>query len=96
MVVVVGLLVLWPRSDPTYDDAVQARFMEACTAQGGDPVRDTCACLYGELERTVPFDRFEEVDEQLAAQLQSTTLGQSLTLPDDVRSLLDACVASTG
>ena len=94
--VVVGLLVLWPRSDPTYDDAVQARFIEACTAQGGDAVRDTCACLYGELERTVPFDRFEEVDEQLAAQLQSTTLGQSLTLPDDVRSLLDACVASTG
>jgi hypothetical protein len=93
---IVAVLVLRAPADATYDDAVQARFMDACTAEGGEPVRDTCACLYGELERTVPFARFEAVDEQLAAQLQAATPGQSLALPDDVRPLLDQCVASAG
>ena len=59
-------------------------------------MQDTCECLYDEIEQNVPFDRFEVMDELLAAQLQAATgPGQPLDLPDDVNAMLQDCIART-
>jgi hypothetical protein len=93
--VVAVVAAVRPRPQSDYDDAVHDRFLGACTAQGGEPVRDTCECLYGEIEQNVPFDRFELLDESLATQTQSTAPDQPLQLPDDVDAMLQDCVTRT-
>jgi hypothetical protein len=95
LVAVVALaVVVRSGAQDDYDDAVQQRFLAACTAQGGDPVRDTCACFYDEIVAAVPFDRFELLDASLATQVQGPSAGP-LALPADIQALLDGCVART-
>ncbi len=94
-VAIVVIVAVRPRPQSTYDDAVRERFLGACTAQGGEPVRDTCECFYDEIEQNVPFDRFELLDESLAVQTQSTVPDQALQLPDDINAMLQDCVART-
>lgn len=88
--VIVGVVVavLATRDQGGYDDQTRDDFLAACTADGGDPVRPTCECIYDEMVATVPYDRFEEVDEQLTQQ------SGDLTLPDDVSAIVDGCVAA--
>lgn len=85
-----------PRPQSDYDEAVRTRFVDACSAQGGDGVRDTCECFYGKVAETIPFDRFELLDETLAIQTSSAQPGQPLQMPEDVTALLQECVATTG
>lgn len=91
VVVAVVLLVVVRPADPGYDDATRQRFLDACTAEGGDAVAGTCGCLYDRMAADLPFERFEAVDELLAAE--TVEAGQPLALPADVQALLDACLA---
>lgn len=95
IVVVVVAAIVRPRPQSSYDDAVRDRFLEACTAQGGNSVRDTCECLYGRIEQSVPFDRFELLDETLSIQTQTSAAGQPLNLPDDIDGMRQECVEET-
>jgi hypothetical protein len=99
VVLVVVVAIVRPRPQSSYDDAVRDRFLDACTAQGGDGVVDTCTCFYEQLERDVPFDRFELLDESLATQLQlheqTDAVDRDLDLPDDIAQMLERCVAET-
>jgi hypothetical protein len=95
IVVVVIAAIVRPRPQSSYDDAVRARFLEACTAQGGATVADPCGCLYDKIEQNVPFDRFELLDETLAIQTQTSAPGQPLNLPDDIDAMRLECVAQT-
>jgi hypothetical protein len=83
-----------PTPQDDYDDAVRDRFLAACTARGGDPVRETCMCFYDRIVAEVPFDRFELLDETLAIQTASTP-DEPLQIPDDMEAMLDDCVAES-
>jgi hypothetical protein len=96
VVVVVIAAAVRPRPQSEYDEAVQARFVDACSAQGGEGVRDTCECFYGKVADTIPFDRFELLDETLAIQTSSLEPGQPLQMPEDVNALLQECVSASG
>jgi hypothetical protein len=89
--VVVAVLVTRDESTAGYDETTRANFMAACTAEGGDPVEPTCACIYDDLVATVPYERFAEVDDQLT---QETAAAGELALPDDVAAIVDRCVAA--
>lgn len=92
-VVLAGLIaafvIVMGRSDPTYDDATRSRFMDACTADGGDPVRGTCECIYDGIVASIPYDRFEDVDKLLREQAASN---EKLVLPDDIDAIRRNCV----
>jgi hypothetical protein len=90
---VVVAIAVRPDSQDDYDDAVRDRFLAACTTDGGEPVRNTCVCLYDAMVANVPFDRFELLDESLAAETQDRS-DAPLELPDDVQAMLDECVAA--
>lgn len=105
VIVIVIAIALRPRPQDSYDDAVRDRFMSACTAQGGEPVSETCACFYDRIEQDVPFDRFETLDETLgqtlatqplATQTQASAAGSAVNLPEDLNLMLTECVAETG
>jgi hypothetical protein len=91
LVVVVIALVARP-SDPTYDDASRDRFLEACTADAGEPVRSTCECLYDRIQASVPYDRFELISDDLRREAEGMPPDAPLELPDDVQAMLDACL----
>lgn len=88
--VVVGVLIARHQPAPTYDDASRQRFVDACSADGGDPVRDTCQCIYDEIVANIAYERFTGVDAQLRAQIAA---GQRVTLPDDIDAFRVDCVA---
>lgn len=87
--VAVGIGYAVSRSNtPTYDEASRQRFLEACTADGGDDVRPACECLYAAISERIPYERFDEVHEQL---LEAREVGEEIVLPDDMAALLPAC-----
>jgi hypothetical protein len=47
-----------------YNATIERNFMDSCTADA-EPGEAVCQCAYDELEATVPFDRFVEIDEEL-------------------------------
>jgi hypothetical protein len=63
-----------------YDEAVEREFLESCVT-GSDV--DVCRCLYDRIEDEIPFERFEEIDRQLAED--------PAELPDDVSRLAVVC-----
>lgn len=93
-VVAVVLLVVVRPDRSGYDDATRQRFLEACTADGGEAVAVTCGCLYDALVDSLPYERFEEVDRALLDQPAEP--GIPLTLPADVQALLDECRSQVG
>jgi hypothetical protein len=88
--VIVVLAVLAGRPSG-YSDATRQQFLSACTADGGESVRDACTCVYDRMVAAVPYDRFTDVDQQLRAQFPSTPVGEELALPDDVQAIVVAC-----
>jgi hypothetical protein len=96
VVVVAVAVVLANRSSSSgYDDATRQRFLDGCTADGGEPVRSACECLYDQIVATIPFERFSVVSGELTA----TTVepGAPLELPEDFQALVAGCrTASTG
>ncbi len=72
-----------------YNAEVEKNFIETCTDQGGDGLRDVCQCAYDSFVREIPFDRFQRVDERLADDPQAE-------LPDDFLDLYTDCVIQAG
>jgi hypothetical protein len=68
-----------------YDDEVEREFVDTCTAASEEKV---CRCLYDRLEEEVPFERFEEVDRQLAED--------PTDLPADISRLAVVCATEAG
>ncbi len=87
-VVAVGVGYLTSRPEPTYDEGTRQRFVEVCMADGGEPVRPACECLYTAITEQVSYDRFAEVHEQLVATLDA---GDKIVLPDDIAALIPDC-----
>ncbi|CAN5765591.1 hypothetical protein BH24ACT3_BH24ACT3_01690 [soil metagenome] len=46
-----------------YNADLRADFVESCTETGGDT--DECECTYDNIEDSVPFDRFQEITDDL-------------------------------
>lgn len=91
-----GLFALRRSAQPDgYDEAVRAAFMADCVADGGEPVRVACGCVWDGLVATVPFDRFVEVDEQLAPLVATNPARTPLELPDDIGTLVRSCAERT-
>jgi hypothetical protein len=66
-----------------YGSELRERFVADCTAQGEtEPV---CGCYYDALEATVPFERFQDLDERISEG--------SPDVPDDIVDLAVACGA---
>jgi hypothetical protein len=90
----VGLIVAGAvvalQSKGAYSADDQSSFMAACTADAGAPAQPTCACIYDELSRTMPYAQFVTVNQQLGAQ---RTAGQPLQFPPTVDSIRVECVA---
>lgn len=74
---------------PTYTDSTEEAFLVACTADGGDPVRPVCQCLYDGLVETIPYERYDEVNDLLLAAPPAP--GDPLALPDDFEEILAGC-----
>ncbi|MEY2433684.1 MAG: hypothetical protein QOC92_3409 [Acidimicrobiaceae bacterium] len=47
-----------------YGGATEAAFMETCTHKESQPAQ-MCKCIYDEISRQVPFDRYVELDKQM-------------------------------
>lgn len=87
VIAAVVLITRQPAAD--YDDVSRARFIEACTADGGESVSATCECIYEGIVSTVPYSRFDEVDRQLRERDPSTG---PVELPADIDSIRQDCV----
>ncbi|HEV3225588.1 MAG TPA: hypothetical protein VGZ52_02090 [Acidimicrobiales bacterium] len=51
-------------SNNHYGSGTQAAFMETCTVHESQRV-PTCVCIYDEITKQVPFDRYVELDKQM-------------------------------
>ncbi len=87
---VVVVLVVSGRQEPDYGDVSRSRFIEACTADGGEPVRGACECMYDGIVANIAYERFAEVDRELSVGASSDT---PVELPDDIESIRRDCVA---
>lgn len=76
-------------SPSEYNAEVEENFIETCTDQGGDDLRDVCQCAYDAFEEQIPFDRFQRVDERLADDPDAN-------LPDEFVDLYADCVVAQG
>lgn len=90
--VTIGVVLGLRRSSATYDGASHDRFIAACTADGGEPVRDTCECIWEGIVSTIPFERFVRIDRELRGQAVS---GKDLEMPDEIDSIREDCVSTT-
>jgi hypothetical protein len=62
-----------------YTAEVEQEFIDACVAgAGGGGVTEQCQCTYDELKANVPFERFDELDRQLATAEPGADLPQEL------------------
>lgn len=88
--IVVGIILVSTSSGPTatYDEATEQRFLASCTADGGDPVRPACQCLYSEIVASIPYERFVELSDQL---LDAEAAGEAFVLPPEIEALVPAC-----
>lgn len=78
--------------EPTeYTDENREAFMAACTDADVDGLyqQRLCQCAYDEAEATLPFERFLEIDRELAD-------AEEPVLPDDLLELLAACIVEEG
>jgi hypothetical protein len=75
-------------ADPTYTDATRRAFLDACTADGGDDVAESCGCLYDAIAAEIPYERYREVSDQLLA---SPPVDGPLALPEDFQALVRGC-----
>lgn len=77
--------------DPTggYTAANEQEFMDTCAPGGGEPM---CACAWTEITETIPYDRFVEIENELAE------LGTDVSpedLPSDLVTVMTACVGAS-
>jgi hypothetical protein len=68
-------------ADDGYSAELRKDFVGDCTDSG--TARKVCGCVYDALEADVPFDRFEELDEQLREG--------AIAVPDDIQQIVVTC-----
>lgn len=95
LIAAVVAVLFWPSDASGYTDEVETNFMAACTADGGDDVEPVCVCLYAEIVETVPYDRFEEVNDSLETE-QASDPSSPVRLPADFDEIRQACVDRHG
>jgi actin-like ATPase involved in cell morphogenesis len=61
-----------------YTAAVEQEFIDACVAGATGDATEQCQCTYDELKANVPFERFAELDRQLATAEPGADLPQEL------------------
>ena len=74
-----------------YSDENRDAFLAACTDEGIDGLYQlrVCQCAYDEAEATIPFERFREINDDLAD-------AEEPTLPDDMLDVLAVCIIEEG
>ena len=88
---VLGLTACGSDEPTEYSDASREAFLAACT----DPETDSllqqriCQCVYDEAEASIPFERFREINDELADL-------EEPGLPDDVLDVVAVCVIEEG
>ena len=90
-----ALFALRRAGGPDYDETVRENFLTVCVADGGEPVRPVCECVWEVMEAEIPFERFMEVDRLLAEQVASVPDGTPLDIPDDIGVIVRDCVESS-
>jgi len=68
-----------------YNATIEANFMNSCTADA-QPGQAACQCIYDQIEATVPFDRFVEIDQQLTDDPSAR--------PQELIDIFDQCTSS--
>ena len=72
----------------SYDADTRASFLEACTEDDADPaLRGVCECTYETMVDEVPFERFVEIEAELAAEGELAP-----ELAPEVVAILDDCI----
>lgn len=89
---VLRLVLTGGAADRSYSSETHDRFIASCSADGGEPVRSACECLYEGIEDEVPYERFEQVDEELR---DDAARGSTVTLPEDLDGIRAGCVSAT-
>ncbi|MGH9234606.1 MAG: hypothetical protein ACRD0R_14870, partial [Acidimicrobiales bacterium] len=64
--------------DEGYTAAVEQEFIDACVGSAGGGATEQCQCTYDELKANVPFERFAELDRELATAEPGADLPQEL------------------
>ncbi|MGH9209281.1 MAG: hypothetical protein ACRD2C_01220 [Acidimicrobiales bacterium] len=67
-----------------YSADMRDEFVDECADAGTD--RDVCGCLYDVFEAEVPYERFDELDDQLRS-------GEAVEVPTDVEAMAVGCAA---
>lgn len=97
LVVVVGAVILvavLAGRKSGYSAEDREKFMSACTAVGGDPVKNTCGCIYDQMSQKVPYERYVAIDADLQSQ-RATAENKALQFPPEVESIRATCISST-
>jgi hypothetical protein len=70
-----------------YSEANRDAFVTACTDSAADDrlVRDVCECTYEEVESSLPYEEFVELEESLR-------IDSLMALPDEVAEMIADCV----
>ena len=69
-----------PKETDEYPEQVRENFVTSCSA-GGAP-EETCACMFDEIEETIPFEEYAELEGE----------GSDAILADDrIQEAADAC-----
>lgn len=92
----VALLVRRSQRPEGYSDTVYATFMEACSRDGGEPVRPVCQCIWDRAVTEIPYGRFEQINAELVAQEAEQGTGVPLHVPDDFGAIVRACADELG
>jgi hypothetical protein len=61
-----------------YTAEVEQEFVDSCVREAGEGSTSRCQCTYDELEANVPFERFTELDSELAGFAEGDELPQEL------------------
>ena len=75
----------------SYDSTTEENFIEACEISGedlGDAVAAVCRCSYDEIVRSIPFEEFETLDDDLRSDIDTP-------LPAEVSAIVAECIRST-
>jgi hypothetical protein len=73
-----------------YSEETRSNVLTPCATDTDRPiVGDVCACAYRSIRTRIPYERFEEIDEQLRSSPDAP-------LPDDLLSVIADCVIEVG
>lgn len=94
IVLVVLIAVIVGRRPSGYSAEDKQMFLSACTAGGGDPVKDTCGCIYDQMSQKVPYERYVAIDAELQTQ-RAKSQNAPLQFPAEVEAIRVTCVGLT-